>query len=126
MLQHSIRTCLWAYISQLVCIGRLCSDYSSFALRYLTERLVHLGFRYSNLKKIARRHGQILDKYGFGVQRHIDDGICLPVMDIVSYTGITRMRIWYAPIGMNGGGCGTHFVSCICPCSVFVVETLGL
>ena len=64
------------YISQLVRIGRICSDYSSFALRHrkLTERLVHQGFRYSNLckafDKFARRHGQILDKYGFGVKRH--------------------------------------------------------
>ena len=64
------------YISQLVCIGRICSDYSSFALRHrkLTERLVHQGFRYSNLckafDKFARRHGQILDKYSFGVRRH--------------------------------------------------------
>ena len=39
------------YISQLVRIGRICSDYSSFALRHhkLTERLVHQGFRYSDL-----------------------------------------------------------------------------
>ena len=77
------------YISQLVRIGRICSDYSSFALRHreLTERLVHQGFRYSSLckafDKFARRHGQSLDKYGYGlgVRRHIDDGICLPVVD---------------------------------------------
>ena len=75
------------YIFQLVRIGRICSDYSSFALRHrkLTERLVHQGFRYSSLckafDKFARRHGQILDKYGVGVRRHIDDGICLPVVD---------------------------------------------
>ena len=56
------------YIFQLICIGRICSDYSSFALRHckLTERLVHQGFIYSNLcktfDKFARRHGEILDK----------------------------------------------------------------
>ena len=75
------------YISQLVRIGRICADYSSFALRHckLTEQLVHQGFRYSGLckafDKFARRRGQILDKYGLGVRRHIDDGICLPVVD---------------------------------------------
>ena len=75
------------YISQLVHIGRRCSDYSSFALRHpkLTEQLVHQGFRYSDLckgfEKFAKRHGQILDKYGFVVRRHIDDGICLLVVD---------------------------------------------
>ena len=75
------------YISQLVRIGRICTDYSSFALRHrtLTERLVHQGFKYSSLckafDKFARRHGQILDKYGLGVRRYIDDGICLPVVD---------------------------------------------
>ena len=62
------------YISQLVRIGRICSNYSSFALRHrkLTERLVHQGFRYSSLckafDKFARRHGQILDKYSLGVR----------------------------------------------------------
>ena len=33
------------YISQLVRIGRICSDYSDFTLRHfkLTERLIHQG-----------------------------------------------------------------------------------
>ena len=39
------------YISQLVRIGRICSDYSDFTLRHfkLTERLIHQGYRYSDL-----------------------------------------------------------------------------
>ena len=39
------------YISQLVRIGRICSDYSDFALRNykLTERLINQGYRYSDL-----------------------------------------------------------------------------
>ena len=57
------------YISQLVRIGRICSDYPSFASRHfkLTERLIHQGFRYSDLCKafrnFAKRHGQILNKF---------------------------------------------------------------
>ena len=57
------------YISQLVRIGRICSDYPSFASRHfkLTERLIHQGFRYSDLCKafrnFAKRHGHILTLY---------------------------------------------------------------
>ena len=77
------------YISQLV---RISSDYSSFASRHykLTERLIHQGFRYSDLCKafhtFARRHGQILNKYNYSVRRHFEDGICLPSM----YSFISR------------------------------------
>ena len=37
------------YISQLVRVGRICSDYHNFALRHykLTKRLIRQGFRYS-------------------------------------------------------------------------------
>ena len=75
------------YISQLVRIGRICSDYSSFASRHykLTERLVRQGFRYSDLckafHKFAKRHGHILNKYNFSIRRHVEDGICLPAMN---------------------------------------------
>ena len=47
------------YVSQLVCIGRICSDYSQFTMRHykLTE---HQGFRYSALCvafcKFAKKH----------------------------------------------------------------------
>jgi hypothetical protein len=75
------------YISQLVRIGRICSDYPSFASRHfkLTERLIHQGFRYSDLCKafrnFAKRHGQILNKYNFSIRKHVQDGICLPAMN---------------------------------------------
>ena len=39
------------YISQLVRIGRICSNYTQFTWRHykLTQRLIHQGFRYSTL-----------------------------------------------------------------------------
>ena len=54
------------YISQLVRINRVCSDYSDFALRNykLTERLINQGYRYSDLcrsfQKFVRKHPNIL------------------------------------------------------------------
>ena len=74
------------YISQLVCVGRICSDYHNFALRHykLTKRLIHQGFRYSDLcrafRKFAKRHVKILNKYHLSIRKYMDD-ICLPVMD---------------------------------------------
>ena len=74
------------YISQLVRVGRICSDYHNFALRHykLTKRLIHQGFRYSDLcrafRKFAKRHVKILNKYHLSIRKHMDD-ICLPVMD---------------------------------------------
>ena len=37
------------YISQLIRIGRICTEYSAFTVRHyrLTERLIHQGYRYS-------------------------------------------------------------------------------
>ena len=72
------------YISQLVCIGRICSDYSDFALRHykLTERLINQGYRYSSLcrafHKCAKKHLQIITKYNCTTRKHAEDGICLP------------------------------------------------
>ena len=57
------------YISQLVRIGRICSDYSDFALRHykLTERLIHQGYRYSDLyrsfHKFAIKHRYIIQQW---------------------------------------------------------------
>ena len=74
------------YISQLVRIGRICSDYSDFALRNykLTERLINQGYRYSDLcrsfQKFARKHPNILNKYNYSIRKHVEDGICLPTM----------------------------------------------
>ena len=75
------------YISQLGRIGRICSDYLDFTLRHfkLTERLVHQGYRYSDLcrsfNKFAKRHAQIMNKYSCSIRKHVEDGICLPGMD---------------------------------------------
>ena len=45
------------YVSQLVRIGRICSNYTHFAVRHykLTQRLVRQGFRYSTLCVVFRR-----------------------------------------------------------------------
>ena len=75
------------YISQLVCIGRICSNYTQFARRHykLTQRLIHQGFRYSALciafRKFAKKYTQVLEKYGCSIRKHIEDGVCLPTMD---------------------------------------------
>ena len=58
------------YTSQLVRIGRICSNYTEFARRHykLTQRRIHQGFRYSALcltfKRFAKKFTQVLDKYG--------------------------------------------------------------
>ena len=71
------------YISQLVRIGRICSDYLDFTLRHfkLTERLIHQGYRYSDLcrsfYKFAKKHAQIMNKYSCSVRKHVEDGIII-------------------------------------------------
>ena len=73
------------YISQLVRIGRICSSYKQFYERHykLTGKLIKQGFRYVELrrtfKRFAKTHSNIIYKYGYSAQRHIADGICLPV-----------------------------------------------
>ena len=51
----------------------------------LKQRLIHQGFWYSELcrtfKKFSKHHADIITKYGCSVRRHIDEGICLPVID---------------------------------------------
>ena len=69
------------YISQLVRIGRICSDYSDFTLRHfkLTERLIHQGYRYSDLcrsfYKLAKKHSLIMNKYSCSIRKHVGGGI---------------------------------------------------
>ena len=66
-------------ISQLVRIGRICSDYHHLALRHykLTERLIHQGFRYSDLcrafRKFAKKHVTFSI---YHMRKHMED-ICL-------------------------------------------------
>ena len=74
------------YISQLVRIGRICSNYTQFTWRHykLTQRLIHQGFRYSTLciafRKFARKYTQVLEKYGWSIRKHIEDGVCLQAL----------------------------------------------
>ena len=75
------------YISQLVRIGRICSNFVQFTERHykLTQKLIRQGFWYSGLcatfKKFARNHVSIFSKYGHSVQKHIEEGICLLASD---------------------------------------------
>ena len=86
------------YISQLVRIGRICSDYSDFALRHykLTERLINEGYRYSSLcrafHKFANKYLQIITKYNCTTCKHVEDGICLPTAN----SFLTRHNISHA------------------------------
>ena len=74
------------YISQLVRIGRICSDLEQFKERHyrLTQRLIQQGFRYSGLcqafKKFARAHREVFTKYKCSVCKHIEERVCLPVI----------------------------------------------
>ena len=87
------------YTSQLVRIGRICSNYTEFAKRHykLTQRLIHQGFRYSALcltfKRFAKKFTQVLDKYGCSIRKHIEDGICLPAMDPFLSRHVSRRSI---------------------------------
>jgi len=62
-------------------IGRICSDYSDFALRdyKLTERLINQGCRYSSLCRafhnFAKKHLQIITKYNCTTRKHVEDGL---------------------------------------------------
>ena len=68
-------------------IGRICSDYTDFALRHykLTDRLINQGYRYSDLcrsiYKFAKKHQRVVDKYNYTIHRHVEDGVCLPAMN---------------------------------------------
>ena len=81
------------YISQLVRIGRI---YTQFARRHykLTQCLIHQGFRYSAsciaFRKFAKKYTQVSEKYGCSIRKHIEDGVCLPVMDPFLSRHVTR------------------------------------
>ena len=87
------------YISQLVRIGRICSNYTQFTWRHykLTQRLIHQGFRYSTLciafRKFARKYTHVLEKYGWSIRKHIEDGVCLPAMDPFLSRHVSRRSI---------------------------------
>ena len=83
------------YISQLVRIGRICSDYTDFALRHykLTDRLINQGYRYSDLcrsfYKFAKKHQRVVDKYT--IRRHVEDGVCLLAMNRFLVVAMSRV-----------------------------------
>ena len=74
------------FVSQLVCIGQMCSDYSPFTVRHYTlpERLIHQGYRYSDLcrtfYKLVRRHREIIT---INTCKCVEDGLCLSAVDSV-------------------------------------------
>ena len=70
------------YISQLVRIGRICSNFVQFKLRHytLTQKLMKQGLCMA-FRKFARSHVGIITKYGYSVRKHIEEGICLPATD---------------------------------------------
>ena len=76
------------YISQLVRIGRICDSYDGFYKKHykLTTRLVKQGFHYDKLifsfKKFSSKYPQIFSKFGVSLRKHIEDGICLPIVAI--------------------------------------------
>ena len=85
------------YISQLVRIGIICSDYLDFSLRHfkLTERLVHQGYRYSDLcrsfYKFAKWHAQIMNKYSCSIRKHVEDVYQQWIGSSVAMSRIDRM-----------------------------------
>ena len=86
------------YISQLVHIGRICSNFVQFKLRHytLTQKLMKQGFWYSGLcmvfRRFARSHVGIITKYGCSVRKHIGEGICLPATDAFLSRNICTRR----------------------------------
>lgn len=78
------------YISQLVRIGRICDSYDGFQNKHykLTKRLVKQGFVYEKLvfsfKKFCRKYPHIFSKFGVSLRKHVDDGVCLPLVAIQS------------------------------------------
>ena len=87
------------YFSQLVHIGRICSNYTQFTWRHykLTQRLLHQGFRYSTLcitfRKFARKYTQVLEKYGWSIRKYFEDGVCLQATDPLLSRHVSRRPI---------------------------------
>ena len=72
------------YISQLVRFARVCSSVSDFSERnlYLTEKLLHQGYRYHKLhktfSKFYYRYTELLRKFGCTCRNLIKQGISHP------------------------------------------------
>ena len=73
-----VRSAYGVYTSQLVRIGRICVDFTSFVDRHrlLTAQLIKQGFLYSKLWltffKFTKKHSHIL---GGTLRQHINSGI---------------------------------------------------
>ena len=57
-----------------------------------------LSVRYSTLciafRKFARKYTQVLEKYGWSIRKHIEDGVCLPAMDPFLSRHVSRRSIY--------------------------------
>ena len=86
------------YISQLICIGRTCTEHSAVRHYRLTERLIHQGYWYSDLCralcKFVIKHTEIIDKYKVSIHKHVEDGICLPAMNSVLSGHVSRRQMF--------------------------------
>ena len=86
------------YISQLVSIGRICEDFSSFASRHrrLTERLIKQGYTHRMLcvsfKKFCHRHRLIFHKFKVDFKKHIREGIGLPLGNVKHLDRLVTIR----------------------------------
>ena len=86
------------YISQLVRMGRICGNFTSFANRNykLTTRLIKQGFRYERLcvafKKFSQKHQSIFSKCNATLKQHVFAGICLPVCGLSRLTKHVTQR----------------------------------
>ena len=84
-------------ISELVRIGIICSDYLDFTLRHfkLTERLVHQGYRYSDLyRSFYKFAAQIMNKYSCSIRKHVEDVYQQWIGSSVAMSRIDRMYIF--------------------------------
>ena len=87
------------YISQLIRIARICSNYEDFTKRnkLITTRLIKQGFLYTKLVKSFRnfyvKYIHLMDKYNVCLKRHISEGICgLYVGRPLLYKQVTTRR----------------------------------
>ena len=69
------------YISQLIRFARVCSHVEDFDARnkYLTAKLLKLGYRYHKRRKaFNRRHHELVSKFNVGLKCLLHQGISEP------------------------------------------------
>ena len=73
------------YISQLICIARLCSNVNDFnnINLFLTAKLLKQGYRYHKIRKAIisfyHRHSKLIVKYNIGLKSLLQQGISEPI-----------------------------------------------